>query len=340
MKYLRFIIWVIYFILFGKIASASCLLFNENERLSNYCLLETVKGKVVDQNTAIIVSQKLKREGYFGGLKNSEWSTRFYPDFDYSDNINGGNPNKPLILGGLEFEGDPELIKQEGFIGTLNFYGSNRATFGPGRYLQANISAAYSYSPKHKNGFSNANLSSCYKHKLTSTNALDFCASASHQNKEIIEDTNKSLSLSMSKLGFDNNIGFSEGQIGIIRLISDDYIQSQLAFSWDIIHKRNLYSAISLRFGNPVELKTALNYGIDFNISRIINSRKFSLSFSHELNDGGMLFGENRSDITNKISMVSNLNENTKIKLSYISTDSSIDYFDQSYPNLKLTFNW
>ena len=229
----RLIFSTICSVFFCTIANASCLLFNENERLSNYCLLETVKGKVVDQNTAIIVSQKLKREGYFGGLENSEWSTRFYPDFDYSDNINGGNPDKPLILGELEFEGDPELIKQEGVIGTVNFQGSNRATFGSGRYFQTNISAAYSYSPKHKNGFSNANLSSCYKHKLTTTNFLDVCASASHQNKEIIEDTNKSLSLSMSKLRFDNNIGFSEGQIGIIRLISDEYTQNQLSFSWD-----------------------------------------------------------------------------------------------------------
>ena len=130
-QYWRLIISVTFFISISNSGSASCLLFNENERLSNYCLLETVKGKVVDQNTAIIVSQKLKREGYFGGLEKSEWSTRFYPDFDYSNNINGGNPDKPLILGELEFEGDPELIKKEGVIGTLNFKGNNRATFGP-----------------------------------------------------------------------------------------------------------------------------------------------------------------------------------------------------------------
>ena len=330
----------IFIVCFYTTAHASCLLFNENERLSNYCLLETVKGKVVNQNTAIIVSQKLRREGYFGGLESSEWSTRFYPDFDYSDNINGGNPDKPLILGELEFEGDPELIKQEGVIGTVNFQGSNRATFGSGRYLQTNISAAYSYSPKHKNGFSNANLSSCYKHKLTTTNFLDLCASASHQNKDISTDANKSLSVSMSKLRFDNNIGFSEGQIGIINLISDEYTQNQLAFSWDIIHKRNFYSALRLRFGNPVETQTALNYGLDFNISRMINNRKFSLGLSHELNDGGMLFGENRSDTINKISLVSNLNANSQIKFGYTSTDSSIDYFDQSYPTIKLTFDW
>jgi len=336
----RLICSTIFYVLFCSMANANCLLFNENERLSNYCLLETVKGKVIDQNTAIIVSQKLKREGYFGGLEDTEWSIRIYPDFDYSHNINGGNPDKPLIIGELEFVGDPELIKQEGVIGTINFQANKRATFASGRYLQTNISAAYSYSPKYKVGFSNASFNSCYKHKLTTTNFLDFCASASHQNKEIAKETDKSLLLSMSKLRFDNNIGFSEGQIGIIRFISNDYSQNQLAFSWDTIHKGNFYSALRLRFGDKIEAKTALNYGIDINISKIINSRKFSLSLSHELNDGGMLFGENRSDIVNKISLVSNLNANTQLKLGYTATNSSINYFDQSYPILKLTFNW
>ena len=50
-------------------AKANCLMFGENERLSNFCLLESVEGKIVDKNTAIIVSQRLMQEGYFGGLK-------------------------------------------------------------------------------------------------------------------------------------------------------------------------------------------------------------------------------------------------------------------------------
>ena len=202
------------------------------------------------------------------------------------------------------------------------------------------MSAAYSYTPKHKIGFSNANLNSCYKHKLTNTNSLDLCASASQQNKEMVEDTSKNISISISKLRFDNNIGFSKGQIGIINLISDDYNQNQLSFSWDTIYNQNLYSAIRLRFGDPVELKTALNYGIDLTLSSIFNNRKFNLILGHELNDGGVLFGEKRSDVTNKISLVLNLNANTKINLGYSSTDSSIDYFDKSSPSFKLTFNW
>ena len=83
MNYLRFVIIVFSIISLGTFASASCLLFNENERLSNFCLLERVEGKVVDKNTAVIVTQNLKREGYFGGLKKSDWSKSFYPGIDY-----------------------------------------------------------------------------------------------------------------------------------------------------------------------------------------------------------------------------------------------------------------
>ena len=54
---------------------ANCLMFGENERLSNFCLLESVEGKVVDKNTAIIVSQRLMQEGYFGGCCQTKSNT-------------------------------------------------------------------------------------------------------------------------------------------------------------------------------------------------------------------------------------------------------------------------
>ena len=77
---------------------AKCLMFGENERLSNYCLLESIKGKLVDQTTANIVVQKLMQEGYLGGLKVPAIKLEFLQKLRYSKNINGSNPDKPLIL--------------------------------------------------------------------------------------------------------------------------------------------------------------------------------------------------------------------------------------------------
>ena len=91
-----------------------------NERLTNHCLLETVKGKLVDEQTMQIVVFRLKREGYFGGLEKPSFQGTLYPDIYYSENINGGNPNKNLVLGNLEFEGDFDIEADNMPIDTSN----------------------------------------------------------------------------------------------------------------------------------------------------------------------------------------------------------------------------
>jgi hypothetical protein len=227
--------------------------------------LESVAGKVVDKDTAIIVTENLKREGYFGGLKKTDWSTSLYPDINYSENINGGNPDKPLVLGALEFIGDPELIKKEGVITTLNMRVNNRTTFDAGKYLQTNLHGSYSYSPKHNNGFSNATLVSCFTDKITSKNSIDICASRSIQNKEISENRNSELSVYFGNLNFYETIGFSESIFGIIHVNTADYSQEQIVLSWDTIRKKNLFSAIRFRIGDTVTDQTALKYGLDIN---------------------------------------------------------------------------
>ncbi len=120
-------------------------------------------------------------------------------------------------------------------------------------------------------------------------------------NKDLSESNSKSLSFNLSNLAFNENIGFSEGKLGIINLATDDYVQNQLALSWDTIRKENFYSAVSLRFGNPVKQQIALKYGLTLGFSRIMSNRKVSLSLAHEVSDGGILFGVDRSDITNKV---------------------------------------
>jgi hypothetical protein len=55
---------------------ANCLVFTQNERLSNYCLLNEVSGKLMDGQTASVVFQRLQMEGYFGGISEPTWTTK------------------------------------------------------------------------------------------------------------------------------------------------------------------------------------------------------------------------------------------------------------------------
>ena len=340
MRYLAYVSLFLFLLASTENASASCLVFNQNERLSNYCLLETLKGKVVDQDTVNILTDRLKQEGYLGGLEKPNWSTNVSPTIDYSRNINGGNPDRALVIGGLEFQSDPEFLRQEGVITSVRITTTNRNTFGVGKYLHSSLSAAYSYSPEHDNGYTDASLNTCYKNQLAQTNFLDVCASGKFQKKEFSDDNSKSLSLHLSDLNYDDDLGTSQSRIGIIHFSNLSYSQNQIEFSWDLISKEKYFLSTSARFGDAVENETALKYGLVVNFSKILKNRKYIFSLVHEVGDGGELLGVARRDSTNKVTVQSSLNSKVIITAAYTATNSTIDYYDESYPSVYLTFNW
>jgi len=69
-------------------------------------------------------------------------------------------------------------------------------------------------------------------------------------------------------------------------------------------------------------------------------NRKISLKLSNEINDGGILFGIDRSDVINKLNLQTVISQNASIQVGYTSHNSSIDYFDENYPTLSLTMSW
>ena len=319
---------------------ANCLMFGENERLSNYCLLESVKGKLIDQSTADIVVQKLTQEGYLGGLNKPATTFNFYPDIAYSNNINGGNPDKPLIVGNLEFEGQPDLVAKEGVVLSLNLNGTSRSTYGEGRYVNAFVSGAFFISPKHNLTYTNARLTICSKNRVTGNIYFDACAVEGTQKKDITKSTDKSVTASVSRLSNVDGLGFVEGKIGVTHLVADDYRQNQALLSLDTIHKDNLYSNITIKFGEALHEQLAMKRGISLALSSFLYGKKYSLYLSHEYNSGGMLLGVSRSDKTNNVAITTNISAAMQISVGLKQVKSSIDYFNQMYPSISLTHAW
>ena len=321
-------------------ATANCLMFGENERLSNYCLLERVKGKLVDKNTAKIVAQRLLQEGYLGGLKAPKTSINFYPNISYSNNINGGNPDKPLILGDLTFEGEPALVTKKGVVLGINLNGSATNTYGEGRYINAFVSGAFFVSPRHRLSYTNARLGLCSKNKVTGNVYFDACAVQATQTKDITKSKDKSLTASLSRLSTIDGLGFTEGKIGVSHLITNDYNQNQVFLSLDTIHHKNLYSSLTIKFGEALYEQLAMKHRINLTLSSFVNGQKYSLGLSHEQSDGGILLGVSRSDKTQKASVTTNISAGTQLDFSLTRVESSIDYFNQMYPSINLTVSW
>ena len=327
--------------LWSGIAQANCLMFsNQNERLVNFCLLESVTGKLLDERTAVLVSQRLQREGYFGGLSSPSVTTNILPTLSYSSNINGGNPDKNLILGELEFEGDPSLVAKEGIVVGADFSSAYRATYREGQYLNANLSAVVSISPEHSIGYTRLNWAACARNKIRSASYLDICANASNLNRKLSIDRTESISLSLGHLSYRSNFGFNDVEYGFQRTFFSEYEQNQAFVSLETIHEKQWYSSLRMRLGEPVMDKLVLNYALDASATKIIEGRQVTISLSREISDGGKLLGVDRSDETIRLQVSVPIAKSLYAKVGYAKTDSTIDYFDVSEPSISLTFVW
>lgn len=330
---------IILYLLFAlaALAKPNCFLLDGNERLTNHCLLETLKGKAVDEQTMLFVVSRLKPEGYFGGLDKTKFSSQFHPDIYYSSNINGGNPEKPLVLGDLKFESDPTLLAKEGVLIGFNSGFSARKTFGEGDYIDASVSLNYAYSPIHEMSISTAGTNICSKNRIQNNIYADICARVSEVSKEITNDQTSSLAASISKLDLFSGSGFNEVTASVVRLLTNDYAQNQIHLTVDTLQSDGLAAAFELKYGNSVHNQLALKYGFGITASSIIVDRKLNFNIGHEIYGGGKLFGINRSDISTIASVSMNFDKATKITIGYLNRDSSIDFFDENYPIIRLT---
>ena len=333
--------WISLSFLWAGMAQANCLMFsNQNERLVNFCLLQSVTGKLLDERTATLVSQRLQREGYFGGLRSPSVTTNISPTLSYSSNINGGNPDRNLIIGGLEFEGDPSLVAKEGIVVGADFRSAYRATYREGQYLNANLSAGVSISPEHSIGYTRLNWAACSRNKIRSASYLDICANASNLNRKLSIDRTESISLSLGHLSYRSNLGFKDFRYGVQRTFFSEFEQDQAFVSLDTIHEKQWYSSLRMRLGESVMNKLVLNYALDASVTKIIEGRHITMSLSREISDGGKLLGVDRSDETIRLQVSVPIAKSLYAKVGYAKTDSTIDYFDVSEPSISLTFVW
>ena len=333
--------WISLSFLWASMAQANCLMFsNQNERLVNFCLLQSVTGKLLDERTATLVSQRLQREGYFGGLSSPSVSTNILPTLSYSSNINGGNPDRNLIVGGLEFEGDPSLVAKEGLVVGADFSSAYRATYSEGQYLSANLSAGVSVSPEHSIGYTRLNWAACSRNKIRFASYVDICANASNLNRKLSIDQTESISLSLGHLSYRSNFGFNDLGYGFQRTFFSEYEQDQAFFSLDTIHLTQWYSSLRMRVGESVMNKLVLSYGLDVSATKIIEGRHITISLSREISDGGKLLGVDRSDETKRLQVSVPITNSLYAKVGYAKTDSTIDYFDVSEPSIELTYVW
>ena len=329
-------------LLLATIAEASCLNPNADTRLRTYCVAETLVGNAVTLNDAVLLDTLLKREGYATGLglpnqvPQSSTQTFVTPTLDYNANINGGNPNRPLVLGGLTFTGDDAFLRHEGVVAGVGAGVNGRTVYGDGAYLDYAVSASYAHSPRHGMGIARGSANVCSRNHITNQWYADACGDATRLVRDLVAETNSGLSLSTVKLFTAGNGAYHSTSVGVRRYYTEEYQQNQIQVGWSTVRNRGAYTGFNFNFGEAVPNQLAQRRSVSATVGTTLFDRALTATASYSYADGGRLLGFERNDTTRSLTLNYAFNANMSVTVGYRAVDSSIDYFSGREPIVSL----
>jgi hypothetical protein len=320
-------------------SAESCVNVSGNDRLYTYCLLNQASDKVLTARDVVFLSTQLESVGQDRLINvtkgKSEHSFAAFPLVQYSDNINGGNPDKPLVLGALTFTGDPELYRKQGVVAGLGTGLSGRYHYSESGYLTYRGNASYVYSPQHEIGIGTTSAELCSINHIGDWWYVDACANKSGTNRELGNSESSNGSVMLSKL-FEGDSSYNQVSVTYNRYFASNYDQNQYRLGWDRVHQNGVYTSLTATYGQPVTDELTTRYSLNATIKATVEGKPLSVSFGYSDARGGKLLGIDRDDKSYSVNFSYPINDKISLTAGFSQTISSIDYFDNLTPNIGL----
>ena len=326
-------------------AAYSCNVIGASSRIVNYCLTKELSGKIVGIQQIQMLDYFHKREGYSSGLGLTGAIDKLtvqpyaFPVLDYSTNINGGNPDKPLELGTLTFAGDSDLLRKQGTIAGLGAGVKGRYILGEGQYFDFSANGTYTRSTVYNIGIAQHSLSVCSKNNVDQTWFADLCITSSRTKKEFTDVEGQTATLSFASLFESHGNSYHQVNVGLKRSFEHSFTQNHLVLELDNIHRNGLFSTLSLTIGETIPETLATKFRINTNIGTTIFEHYLSLDLSYSEARHGKILGFDQEEATSNFSIQYAVNPKFTLSLGYLNTDSNIDYFDRSEPSFGVQFS-
>lgn len=331
-------------LVFATKANATCVTSQADSRLQNYCLVNSVKGQRVNLRTAQLVDYRLKQEGYERGLglpgtvRQTTFSPYATPTVDYSTDINGGNPNRPLVLGNLTFTGDETLLRKEGLVAGVGIGANGRHIYGEGKYVDYSLGVSYAHSPEHDIGIGRAFANLHSKNHIRNQWYVDAYASTSKLQRDLADDISSTVGVDLVKLFATEQRSYHQATVGVRRFYDEDYEQNQLTAGLQNIHSNGLYTAINVTVGEAVKNTLATSHSISATVGTSLFKKPLSATFSYSYANGDKLLGIEREDTIRSFAITYAVHPRISVTIGFRVTDSSISYFSESQPIVGVQF--
>jgi hypothetical protein len=333
-------------------ALAACLTVGADERLTARCLFDRLLRAPPAEQAAIdpILQRIFARQGRTPGAVGQTTTTPFVqPLLSWSDNINGGNPDRPLDLGGPNVFAPSPPFRKQGVLVGLRAGFTGRHVHRPGGFLDFTFSGSAEYAPRHDLTVLSYFWRACSWNEFGLAWTIDACVTGNEINRDLARDQAMLADLTLGHM-FDFGTGQHQRVYAGLRALDADphsdlsslpgqpYGQWQYFAGVQSISDRFPFVAVEARFGEPVADTTVLLHETRATVSDRLMGRPFSATARYaysggEFLDGGPLFGSRaRFDRTLELSVTYNVWRSWYLRLGYRDVDSTVDYFDESEP--------
>ncbi|MFD1194021.1 hypothetical protein ACFQ3C_05010 [Seohaeicola saemankumensis] len=317
-------------------SKAFCLDAAADSRLQVYCLSKVLSGTATNLQSAQMLDFRIKQEGYDNGIglpgnvRPMSLIPYIAPILEYSSDINGGNPNRPLVLGSLTFYGDEEFYRKKGIIAGIGIGSSGRIIFGQGKYLNLNFGVSYAHSPEHDIGVSRFHANICSKNDIGNNFYLDGCFAVSGIHRELTSETTGSATVSIAKLFSKGTNRFNQASFGVSRFFDKGYDQNQILVRFDTLYRSGFFTSFNASVGPTVAANLAMRHSLSATVGTTFLNKPIRATASYTYSDGGKLLGFSREDALRFFSITYAVHPRVSLSMGYREISSSIDYFSES----------
>jgi len=325
--------------------AVTCLYEEAPLRLYNHCTVHSLDGAILSASQYELITDRLGEEGV-GINEDATFSERFFNDSSlgfsviYDRNLNGGNPDKPLVISGMTFVGDDELYRKSGYAGYASGYFKSKFFFGNERYLEAYLN--YSAQSSISGGIlkTSSLYSICSKNHISRSIYADLCLSQSSLKSDISDSGISDINLSISKIISydDSNHLMLGGNVSSSKY--EDYEQGAFKLYLSSIGEYGNLN-LSYKFYDSPDVNFLTNKKtLSSAYTNLIYGRPFTLFYSKNFSDGLEIINEDIEIKTTIFGISTYLTKELKITISRVNQDSSNYYFSDDYNNMSLTYSF
>jgi hypothetical protein len=324
--------------------SIACSSTTGNLTLEQKCWTDLFQVRPVALSEAIAFDLLLLRQGYENTLvlhpstRSQGLSYSISPSLGRDQNINGGNPDKPLVLNGLTFVGQEELQAESGWLVGLNAGMSLSQPIAEGTYITSALQLYYGAHAGSNLRVGRYSLNTCANTQLSQAWYAGSCIAQSGTKRDLSSSRVQSISLEAGHVASLTNVTQAAVGVQLERVLTYDYAQNRYGFDLDVIHNFMPSTYVQVQKGQDVQGEHVLDFNLTVRQQIRLGRHGYGLSISRSVYNGSRLLGVAREDVIEALTVSTFLPDLGSINFGYSRTDSTIDYYDLDSPTFSVGF--